>query len=75
MIVLNKKRITLILSGIFLSIFVFILTTNNSEDQETYISTVSLPVSGKIIVVDARTSEFQMKGHKVAMVQQKQKPI
>ena len=53
MIILNKKRITLILSGIFLSVFVFILTTGNAEEQNKYISTVSLPASGKTIVIDA----------------------
>ena len=53
MIILNKKRITLILSGIFLSVFVFILTTENTEEQNKYISTVSLPASGKTIVIDA----------------------
>ena len=53
MIILNKKRITLILSGIFLSVFVFILTTGNAEEQNKYISTVSLPESGKTIVIDA----------------------
>lgn len=53
MIILNKKRITLILSGIFLSVFVFILTTENAEEQNKYISTVSLPASGKTIVIDA----------------------
>lgn len=66
MIILNKKRITLILSGIFLSIFVFILSTGNSEEQNKYISTVSLPASGKTIVIDAghgvpdeRSSKFK----------------
>ena len=53
MIILNRKRITLILSGIFLSIFVFILTTGKNGEQNKYISTVSLPASGKIIVIDA----------------------
>lgn len=53
MIVLNKKRIIMMLSGIFLSIFVFVLTTNKNELEDTYISTVSLPVSGKVVVVDA----------------------
>ena len=51
MIVLNKKRITLILSGIFLSIFVFVLSTGTDENK--YISTVSLPASGKTVVIDA----------------------
>lgn len=53
MIILNKKRITLILSGIFLSVFVFILTTGKAKDQNQYISTVSLPASGKTVVIDA----------------------
>ena len=53
MIVLNKKRILLIGSCVFLSLFVFLLTTTNDQNQNTYISTVSLPVSGKTIVVDA----------------------
>ena len=53
MIVLNKKRLTLILSSIFLSIFVFALTAGNNQEQNEYISTVSLPVSGKVVVVDA----------------------
>ncbi len=53
MIILNKKRITLIITSIFLSIFIFIFTTDNIKSQEEYISTVSLPISGKTIVVDA----------------------
>ena len=53
MIVLNKKRILLIVSSVFLSIFVFLLSNTNSEVQNNYISTVSLPVSGKTVVVDA----------------------
>ena len=53
MIILSKKRITLILSGIFLSIFVFILTTGKAEESKNYISTVSLPASGKTVVIDA----------------------
>ncbi len=52
MIVLNKKRLLLIGSCVFLSLFVFLLTTND-ENQNIYISTVSLPVSGKTVVVDA----------------------
>ena len=53
MIVLNRKRMILILSSIFLSIFVFTITLNNNDKSNIYISTVSLPVSGKTIVVDA----------------------
>ena len=53
MIVVNKKRITLIMAGIFLSIFIFVFTKENISEQNKYISTVSLPISGKVIVVDA----------------------
>ena len=53
MIVLNKKRIMFIITNIFLAIFVFIFTTDNMKIQQDYVSTVSLPVSGKVIVVDA----------------------
>lgn len=51
MIILNKKRITLILSLVFLSILVFLLETGEKENQ--YIQTVSLPASDKTIVIDA----------------------
>ena len=53
MIVLNKKRITIVISSIFLSILFFVLSKGNSISDENYISTVSLPVSGKVVVVDA----------------------
>ena len=53
MIVLNKKRISLIVTSIFLSIFIFTLITDKSKIYDKYVSTVSLPVSDKVIVVDA----------------------
>ena len=53
MIILNKKRITLVITSIFLSIFIFIFTADNIQNREEYTPTVSLPVSGKTIVVDA----------------------
>ena len=49
MIVLNKKRITFITLCVFVSIFVFIF----SVDQKNTVPSVSLPVSGKTIVIDA----------------------
>ena len=49
MIVLNKKRINIIVLSVFVSIFAFILVTDN----KTSVPTVSLPVSGKTIVIDA----------------------
>lgn len=53
MIILNKKRLTLIITSIFIAIFVFIFTTDDIQKQNNYISTVSLPVTEKVIVVDA----------------------
>ena len=53
MIVLNKKRIVLVMSSVLLSLFIFVLTSNKNEQLEGYIDTVSLPVSGKTVVVDA----------------------
>lgn len=49
MIVLNRKRINVILLCVFVSIFAFILVT----DRKASVPTVSLPVSGKTIVIDA----------------------
>ena len=53
MIILNKKRLTLIITSIFIAVFVFIFTTDDIQKQNNYISTVSLPVTEKVIVVDA----------------------
>lgn len=52
MIVLSKKRITLILTCILVGIFTFILQSVDLQNKET-IPTVTLPVSGKTIIVDA----------------------
>ena len=49
MIILNKKRITIITLSVFISVFAFIF----SMDKQNAVPTVSLPVSGKTIVVDA----------------------
>ena len=72
MIVLNKKRLVLIITCVFVSVFTFMLS--NQKDKDT-IQTVNLPVSGKTIVVDARTSGFRMKVHKVVMVLLKRRLI
>lgn len=52
MIVIDKKKILKIVSSIFLIIFVFAFTLNK-DDNNDYISTVTLPVSGKVVIVDA----------------------
>lgn len=49
MIVLNRKKITVMVLCVFISVFVFIFATENKNT----VPTVSLPVSGKTIVVDA----------------------
>ena len=53
MIILNRKRITLIITSIFIAIFVFIFSTDDLQKQNNYIDTVSLPVTEKVIVLDA----------------------
>ena len=52
MVVLNKKRLVLITSCVLVSIFSFMLSNSKKSDV---LETVSLPVSGKTIVLDART--------------------
>lgn len=49
MIILNKKRITIITLSVFISVFAFIFSMN----KQNTVPTVSLPISGKTIVVDA----------------------
>ena len=50
MIILNKKRIYIILSTILIAIFTFMLQTKNNYET---VQTVALPVSQKVIVIDA----------------------
>ena len=52
MIILSKKRITLVLTCVLVGIFTFMLQVTKTEVIET-VPTVTLPVSGKTIVVDA----------------------
>lgn len=52
MLVLNRKRLSFIVGCLFVSIFTFMFITGNNKKAET-VPTVSLPVSGKTIVVDA----------------------
>lgn len=60
MIILSKKRLILITSMICISLTVFLV--NNSLTATQTVETVNLPVSNKVIVLDARTSVFQMSG-------------
>lgn len=52
MIVLSKKRIWLITSMVVVAIFMFVIQSAHI-DKKT-VPTVSLPVSNKVIVLDAR---------------------
>lgn len=51
MILLRKKRMILITLSVFVSVLTFALI----KDKKEIVPTVSLPVSGKTIVIDART--------------------
>ena len=54
MIILNKKRIFLSMIVIAISIFTFTIQTTGINKTNT-VQTVALPVSDKVIVIDART--------------------
>lgn len=73
MIILTKKKILYTIGIITMFIFTYMITgynVNNSKknnylDVET-VQTVALPVDKKVIIIDARTSESQMKVQKAA---------
>ncbi len=50
MLILNRKRISIIVLCVFVSVFTFMLATNKKENL---VSTVTLPVSNKTVVIDA----------------------
>ena len=54
MVVLDRKRLSLIVGYIFVSIFAFMFMFGSKKNDEVQsVPTVSLPVSGKTIVLDA----------------------
>ena len=53
MLVLSAKKITKYLLGIFVILLIFTFVSNSNTEKNNYISTVSLPISGKTVVVDA----------------------
>ena len=53
MLVLSGKKITNILLGAFVLLLLLTFTLNSNTKDNQYIETVSLPVSGKTVVVDA----------------------
>ena len=50
MILLQKRRIILILSCVLISVFTYLFT---SEKNTKTIQTVSLPVTNKVVILDA----------------------
>ncbi len=52
MIIISKKRIAVISGILLLAVFAFTFQTANLNNT---VQTVSLPVSNKVIVIDART--------------------
>ena len=55
MLVLNGKKIKYGVLGIFAVFMLIAITLSSKNETDKYIETVSLPVSGKVVVVDART--------------------
>lgn len=53
MFVLSGKKIANALLGVFLILLVFTIVLSSKDKKDDYISTVSLPVSGKVVVLDA----------------------
>ncbi len=51
MIILSKKRIMLVTSIIMVAMFTFVIQTNSRTTN--VVQTVALPVSNKVIVLDA----------------------
>ena len=61
MIILNKKRLGIICSILLVSVFVFTFQTAKLNNT---VQTVSLPVSNKVIVLDARAWKARWRGSK-----------
>ena len=59
MIVINKKRIQIIVSCVMIAVFAFTFQIAKSEkeekQEENVVQTTATPVSGKTIVIDARS--------------------
>lgn len=53
MIIISKRRLGLILSLILVSVCTFIIGSNTEREILDSVPTVALPVSNKVIVVDA----------------------
>lgn len=70
MIILNRKRLAIILSCMIIAVFAF---TFQVADQNKTVQTVTLPVSNKVIVLDAGHGKPDERSSVKQSEQQKQK--
>lgn len=68
MILLRKKRILFIITMVFISIFTYFLGINYKDNT---VQTVSLPVTNKVVVLDAGHRAEKTREHNQKMEQQK----
>ena len=53
MLVINKKKIMAFVISLFCITLIITMATNSDVEGEKYIETVTLPVSGKVVIIDA----------------------
>lgn len=75
MIVINKKRISIIVICLLLGIFAYSYQGTKIDLDEEIQETTSTPVSGKVIVVDAGHGVPDERSTKLVTEQQKRKLI
>lgn len=63
MIVIHKKKLIYVSLIVFATLIACTIGVNTVENKaENTLETVALPVTNKVIVIDARASEYQMNG-------------
>lgn len=86
MIVINRKRIQIIVSCVLIAMFAFSFQMaanqkelekdrNLQQQKSSTVLTTATPASGKTIVIDARSWSPRRTEHKVVLEQQKPKQI
>ncbi len=65
MILLEKKRIMLIIAVVFVSISFYLIQDKNAYET---VQTVSLPVTNKVVILDAGHRSGKMKVQSLQMV-------
>ena len=53
MVIINKKRISIMLCCILMGLFTFFYSYQETKDETQTIQVTATPVSGKIVVLDA----------------------